>query len=250
MSIATLKRKTNNGNPRIAPISGQGPLGFALNGTLRNIGVVGPTNLGPGAMRGPRVQNSQTVQGPIYSGVNGRPSSCCTNDPGVIKTSVKNTSGMLASRNINCPAGQSCNKPMNWFQPVDSGYNQHHTQGQYIEQKQGLTSVCHKGLTNKSIPGPCKGSDQAGVFCKYGCKTNYIGTRKVSNSNYTKPPHVAISQSDYLRTSYLKNRCIPVPPENRARLGHFPPFVNNKGCIKVFINKEEAIAGGLYGPPA
>jgi len=228
MSIATLKRKTHNGNPRIAPISGKGPLGFALNGTLRNSGMVGPTNLG-------------------HSG-NHNNAGCCTNDPGVIKLSVKNTSGMLASRNINCPAGQTCSKPMNWFQPVDSGYNQHHTQGQYIEQKHSLTSVCHVGLTNKSIPGPCKGSDQAGVFCKYDCKTNYIGTRKVSTSNYTKPPHVAISQSDYLRTSYLKNRCIPVPPESRARLGHFPPLVNNNGCNQLYITKEAAIAGGLYGP--
>ena len=42
MSIATLKRKTNlGGNPRNDPISGIGTKGFALNGTLRNIGGVG-----------------------------------------------------------------------------------------------------------------------------------------------------------------------------------------------------------------
>ena len=32
MSLTTLKRKTNNGNSRNAPISGKGHLGIALNG--------------------------------------------------------------------------------------------------------------------------------------------------------------------------------------------------------------------------
>ena len=37
MSLAVLKRKTSNGNPRIAPISGSnnGTFGFSLNGTRR-----------------------------------------------------------------------------------------------------------------------------------------------------------------------------------------------------------------------
>ena len=37
MSIAVLKRKTLNGNPRLAPISGSdnGNFGFSLNGTRR-----------------------------------------------------------------------------------------------------------------------------------------------------------------------------------------------------------------------
>jgi hypothetical protein len=46
MSLATLKRKTNNGNPRNAPISGKGHLGFALNGTLRVPSMGKTTNLG------------------------------------------------------------------------------------------------------------------------------------------------------------------------------------------------------------
>ena len=53
MSLATLKRKTNNSNPRNCPISGKGTLGFALNGTRRVVGTVGHTNLGKRDTRTP-----------------------------------------------------------------------------------------------------------------------------------------------------------------------------------------------------
>ena len=74
MSIAALKRKTMNGNPRLSPVSGQGHLGFALNGILRVNGSVGKTNLGPSN----------------YSSINGGHSSnsCCLNDNNIIKKSV------------------------------------------------------------------------------------------------------------------------------------------------------------------
>ena len=90
MSLAVLKRKTMNGNPRMAPISGSasGPLGFSLNGTRRISGVVGPTNLGP---KGNANKHGQ------HSGV-----ACCTNDADIIKPSVKNTKGMLSVRYLNC----------------------------------------------------------------------------------------------------------------------------------------------------
>ena len=82
MSIAILKRKTLNGNPRLSPISGKTPLGFALNGTRRIKGVVGPTNLG--ANKVPSLGSHQY---------------CCTiNSNDFIKPSVKNTKGMISSR--------------------------------------------------------------------------------------------------------------------------------------------------------
>ena len=222
MSIATLKRKTFNGNPRVAPISGQGPLGFALNGTLRNSGIVGPTNLGSDG------------------------NSCCTNNSNYIKLSVKNTKGMLASRNNNCPSGE-CPKPMNWFQPIDSGYNKHHTQGQYIVRKQTEVFICNNGISNESISGPCKSYEQQqqGVLCNNNCKSNYIGTKNLFKGNYTKPPPVAISQGQYIRTVYLKNHCIPVPPKYKNKFGHFPPVVNNKGCIKHFKTLKQAQDAGI-----
>ena len=100
MSLATMKRKTLNGNPRLAPVSGSnnGKFGFSLNGTRRNIGGVGVTNLAPGAMRGPSQMIGSTPSRPTGPGIHGHSSSVCTNDPTVVKTSVINTRGMLSRR--------------------------------------------------------------------------------------------------------------------------------------------------------
>lgn len=100
MSIATMKRKTLNGNPRLAPVSGSnnGKFGFSLNGTRRNVGHVGITNLAPGAMTGPSQMIGSTSARPTGPGIYGHPSSVCTNDPTVVKTSVINTRGMLSRR--------------------------------------------------------------------------------------------------------------------------------------------------------
>ena len=65
MSIATMKRKTNHNNPRLGPSSGSSNNNFfSLNGTRRNIGVVGPTNLAPTAQTGPSqlIPSSLTLQ--------------------------------------------------------------------------------------------------------------------------------------------------------------------------------------------
>ena len=74
MSIAALKRKTLNGNPRLAPISGSnnGKFGFSLNGTRRNVGRVGVTNLAPGAMSGPSQMIGSTPARPTGPGIRGR----------------------------------------------------------------------------------------------------------------------------------------------------------------------------------
>ena len=223
MSIATLKRKTLNGNPRLAPISGQGSFGFALNGTLRNVGVVGPTNLGA------KKEEKDF---------------CCTNNSNYIKQSVKNTKGMLALRKINYLSGE-CPNPINWFQPIDNGYNKHHTQGQYIERKHTESFICNLGLSNESIPGPCKSYEQKGDLCQHNCKSNYIGTRNLFRGNYTKSPPVAISHGEYIRTVYLKNKCIPVPQKYKSKFAHFPPYVNNKGCAKQFISVKKAIDASI-----
>ena len=96
MSIAVLKKKTLTNNPREAPISGiagGSKFGFSLNGTLRGNYISKDTNLAPGAMTG----HSQIIQNAPL-GIYGHPSSVCTNDPTVVKTTVMNTKGMLAKR--------------------------------------------------------------------------------------------------------------------------------------------------------
>ena len=129
MSIATLKKKTfRGGNSRANPISGandtRNDLGFNINGVLRVGSSVRITNLAPSANSNNRTSclNSETG---------------CFNDPGYIKTSVKNTRGMLASRRI-CNSNSSdkkCRNPINWVQPFSSGTNLQNSQGQFISRK-------------------------------------------------------------------------------------------------------------------
>ena len=102
MSIAILKKKTRNGNPRIAPISGKQrdnhSNGFAINGTLRlgpSVGVDLGGNFLDTRANDNRIQLKRSC-GNIS----------CTNDPDVVKTSVKNTRGFLSSRGNICPKGQ------------------------------------------------------------------------------------------------------------------------------------------------
>ena len=129
MSIAALKRKTLNGNPRLAPISGSnnGNFGFSLNGTRRNIGSVGVTNLAPGAQTGPTQMISSSL-GNITNnyGISGYATSCCGNDENIVKPSVINTRGML-SRRINClppqPEYRSCNGCNSGNNPPSGCYN-------------------------------------------------------------------------------------------------------------------------------
>lgn len=100
MSLAVLKKKTMNGNPRQAPISGSnnGTFGFSLNGTRRGNHTGRETNLAPGAMTGSPQMIGPTPSNPTGPGIYGHPSSVCTNDPTVVKTTVMNTRGMLAKR--------------------------------------------------------------------------------------------------------------------------------------------------------
>ena len=100
MSLAVLKKKTMNGNPRQAPISGSnnGTFGFSLNGTRRGNHTGRETNLAPGAMTGTPQIIGSTPSKPTGPGIYGHPSSVCTNDPTVVKTTVMNTRGMLAKR--------------------------------------------------------------------------------------------------------------------------------------------------------
>ena len=94
MSIATLKRKTNlGGNPRADPISGIGNKGFALNGTLRNIGGVGQFRMVSNVTRTRYRGNTPMGCGgrlgsyPVYIFNSG---DCSTNDAEIIKKSTKN----------------------------------------------------------------------------------------------------------------------------------------------------------------
>lgn len=95
-----MKRKTLNGNPRLAPISGSnnGKFGFSVNGTRRLRSQGRETNLAPGAQTGPQQMIGSTPSLPTGPGIYGHRSAVCTNEDTVVKTSVINTRGMLSRR--------------------------------------------------------------------------------------------------------------------------------------------------------
>ena len=278
MSLATLKRKTNNGNPRNAPISGKGHLGFALNGTLRVPSMGNSTNLGRRQTRTPFRGTEPMGHGGGWRGRLNLPTSkvgtyerelhfsglCCTkNDDEIVKTSVKNTKGMIETRYSGTlhsaynpdritydEHGNPIVPPINWVQPIDNGYQQHHTQGQYIMAKHANNdSVSHYSLYLEN--GPLEGH-------KYSCNSGFpcswfVGSKKMivghgvsasSGGPYAKSLNGrgAISQSQYLQGAFMKYKNnLPTTLSKN----HFPMNVIRNGCDVNAITIEQAIAKGL-----
>ena len=265
MSLATLKRKTNNSNPRNCPISGKGTLGFALNGTRRVVGTVGHTNLGKRETRTP-------FRGTVPMGHGGKLGKyqeiisynnelCCSNDTNIIKTSSKYNKGMIETRYMGTLHGAykepyydnngNLVKPLiNWVQPIDNGYNQHHTQGQYIKDVHA-NNDCVTNFEAYLENGPYKNAI-------YNCNGNiacswHIGGKKYitghgvgssSGGQYAKTLHGkgAISQSDYISGHYLKQKNNLPTPKNKA---HFPMNLIRNGCDENMLTVKEAIEKGL-----
>ena len=247
MSIAILKRKTfQGGNPRISPISGNSKLGFALNGTLR-IGPQVGVNLGSS----------------FFDSVNNLEQSCgynnlgCVNNKDYIKTSVKNTRGLLASRRVN---SKPCCKPSEWVQPINSSSNIQNSQGQYINNVSKRCFV--NDISNQSINSICKGEDQINSSCKsknnclpksapamVGWQNRPQPSRQFNLVTITKNSSVAISSGEYLRTKFLVNKCIPIPRTKENALQEklpFPPIINNEQCSTLFTNQKIAANNGIF----
>ena len=144
MSIATLKRKTNlGGNPRNDPISGIGSKGFALNGTLRNIGGVGQFRMVSNVTRTRFRGNTPIGWGgslgayPVYVFNSGE---CCTNDENIVKKSTKNTQGMLDERFKGILFGTY---PNTWVKDDENSYRITKTQGQYVDNITRKVGSCN-----------------------------------------------------------------------------------------------------------
>tara|TARA_Y100000389_G_scaffold69101_3_gene65724 strand:+ start:2337 stop:3236 length:900 start_codon:yes stop_codon:yes gene_type:complete len=130
MSLSVLKKKTLNGNPRLAPVSGSnnGTFGFSLNGTRRGNYINKDSII---AAKGNNC-DSKSKDNPLPPGT-----SNCTNDINVVKPTVMNTKGMLAKKlrgfgPLNNPDCNVCTGPLsvNW---VKKSSTSDHTQGNYIK---------------------------------------------------------------------------------------------------------------------
>lgn len=277
MSLATLKKKTNNGNPRISPISGKGKLGFALNGTLRVPSMGKTTNLGRRDTRTPFRGTEPMGNGGGWRGRLNIPTAkvgtytrnisfnnfCCNpNNPDIIKTSVKNNRGMIETRYmgtlhgaypkniITDEDGNPIIPPINWVQPIDSEYLKMHTQGQYISAKRASNDSITNYMPynengfNSNLRFTCN----SGFPCVW-----FVGSKKLivghgvsysSGGAYTKTliGPGAISQGQYIQGAFLKYKNnLPTTLSKR----HFPMNLIRNGCDVNAVTIEQAIAKGL-----
>lgn len=242
MSIATLKRKTNlGGNPRNDPISGIGTKGFALNGTLRNIGGVGQFRMVSNVTRTRFRGNTPMGYGgsggsyPIYVFNSG---DCSTNDGSIVKKSTKNTQGMLDERFKGILYGTY---PNTWVKDDENSYRITKTQGQYVENVTKKVGSC-----NFAPPLCCSVTNKCD--CPQG-RYIYIGTKKklfyrptTKNVGNFTPRGDTVSQSTYITAGGLaKATNLPTP----ACMQHYPPMLAHNGCNVDVVTWQQAKAVGL-----
>jgi len=245
MSIATLKRKTNSGgNPRNDPISGVGNKGFALNGTLRNIGGVGQFRMVSNVTRTRYRGNTPVGWGgsggayPVYIFNSG---DCCTNDANIIKKSTKNTAAMIDERFKGILFGTY---PNTWVKDDDNSYRITKTQGQYVGAVTNKVGSC-----NFSKPLCCNVDNTC--TCTRG-KYIYIGTKKklfyhptTKNVANFAPYGEMMSQGVYITAGGVaKKNNLPTP----SCMQHYPPMLSHTGCNTNVITWQQAKAVGIMPP--
>ena len=243
MSIVVLKKKSRRYK---APISGVGTYGFSLNGTHRNIGAVGETNLarsthltrfrgnepmGSGGCCGTytrKISNSgQGVlpggSGPLFGGFN---------DDSVVKRSVQNSRGLIAQQLefgrqvmqaapgfhglIDDVSGCICPKGGGFYagsRPVVQKPTWTN-QNDYILYNIIAKNCGYCGASRLSKTGlPI---DVSGNICNSGIPgTNFIGTRRLTNKcTIARPVQGAMDMNTYLRCLVYKKKCLPQDNNN------------------------------------
>jgi len=234
MSIVVLKKKSRRFK---APISGIDNYGFSLNGTHRNIGVVGQTNLarsthntrfrgnepmGSGGCCGKYVKKiSNSGQGVLPGGSGGFGG---FNNDKVVKRSNKNTKGFITEQLefgrqiiqaepgfpglIKDLSGCVCPKGGGFFagsrpivqKPLWT------SQGEYI-----LYNIIAKncGLCSNKINGVA--DTGRGNICNSGIPgSNFIGTKRITNKcTISHSAQKAMDINTYLRCLVYKKNCLP-----------------------------------------
>ena len=197
MSIVALKRKSRR---FIVPVSTNG---FSLNGGYRNQRAIGDTNLSA----------LYCVQ---------EKGCCSSNDPSIVKPSVKNTKGFLYSTvKYPCsPGGTTCGNG-NWtknFSPEDR------SQGVYIvDTVKAGSAACVTEKTTSGASNPCLPA--CGKIRSYhiGGKRFYTTFNAKNSGEYGQG---ALSAGEYLSAGLLKANYLPTPPAKAP----VPKALLNSGC--------------------
>lgn len=224
--MGTMKKKTR---VLTAPISGKGQDGFSLVGGYRNQGAVGPTNLGRSVTRTPFRGNAPMGNGGccgkyVVSVCNS--GSCCTNDPSIIKRTVKSNAGMLDNK-YRWMSGVY----PNWWVQDTSPLNA--SQGMFIAKLHAAAAGRCGQVT----------SNEAGVAS--GCSSNngvqWTGGIPHCSKLVAKDPIAAVSSSEYMGAGLMKKKCLPAPPSKKA----FPfTVLGGNNCQVSYNTWQEAQAAG------
>ena len=240
MSIVALKRNSRRFQD---PVSAHG---FSLNGTRRNIGSVGPTNLAKSVTRTP-------FRGALPMGHGGccgaypvqihNSGSCSVNDPTIVKLSTKNTLGHIYE-SFKYPVchivgGGPCTtgSQSNWVKNMSGDNN---SQGIYIENIVAAAGSCVPSDNNidasRNPIKPCV------TDCFPG--NSHIGGKKHFVGAYTKDLGLNNSAGEYIRTQLKKYNGLPTPP----CMQHFPMTLVHNGCDVNYLTPAQALAAGALPP--
>jgi len=226
MSIYTLNKKSRRFK---AHISGIGKDGFSLVGGYRNIGVVGTTNLAKSVTRTPFRGTTPMGHGgsgnsfPIFIANSG---SCNTNNPSIIKKTVKNNKGAILEQYKWIHSAY----PHFWTKNINNS-NENYTQGEYIKNAVVKSGTCVTNKLNSGINN-CGGN----INCKSA--SYHIGGKKIYRSIYSKNLNIfPTSSSEYQRSQLLRTNNLPTP----ECLKHFPFSTNTTSCANNFLTPKQAI---------
>jgi hypothetical protein len=243
MSIQVLKKNSKRFKD---PISGKADGGFSLVGGHRNVGYVGQTNLAKSVTRTPFRGTTPVGHG----GHNGKyvisianSGSCSTNDPSIIKKTVKNTKGSiihqypwLHSVSGNCCDRSTSNGRKYWVKSDDS-MPENYTQGVYIKN---LKFAYANRIVDKTDSG-IKNCDENGNVRSCKAASYHIGGkfyyRQMYSKNLTRYP---LPSSEYQTSGLMKKNNLPTPP----CLAPFPMNLSHNGCDVNYLTPEQAIAAG------
>lgn len=223
MSIVALKKNSRRFQ---TPISGRGHDGFSLVGGHRNIGIVGNTNLAKSVTR-TRFRGNNPVG---HGGCQGKyklyifnSGSCFTNDPFIIKSTVKNTKAAILKQYKWIHSAY----PRYWVKS-NSSMSETFSQGSYIKH---LTSQYSNVVNNKNKVNNMNSQCKATSY--------HIGGKKYYKSFYSKESNNRpISCSQYITTGLYKKNNLPTP----SCLQSFPMNILRNGCDVNYFTPQEAIA--------
>jgi hypothetical protein len=235
MSIVNLKRNSRRFK---APISGRGHDGFSLVGGHRNIGAVGNTNLAKSVTRTRFRGNAPMGHGGCcgtYKISICNSGSCSTNDPSIIKSTVKNTKGAILKQYKWIHSAY----PNFWVKPDDS-MPENHSQGIYVKNLTAQYSNCVVNKENTGIKN-CDSPTPNGKFIPCKAASYHIGGKKYYRSFYSKDLNVRpTSCSQYITAGLYKKNNLPTP----SCLQSFPMNLSHNGCDVNYFTPQEAISAG------